>query len=52
MALLVDGLYHSCIATTRAVARGEQLAYDYGSAYWARRGGRSEAGAGAESSTE
>jgi hypothetical protein len=39
VALLVDGVYHSCIATTRTVAPREQLAFDYGGAYWARRGG-------------
>lgn len=44
VALLVDGVYHSCIATTRTVAPREQLAFDYGGAYWARRGGCCEPG--------
>ena len=37
-AVLVDGAYHTCVVTTRAVRRGEELAYDYGAEYWARRG--------------
>ena len=38
-ALLVDGAYHTVVVTTRAVAAREELAYDYGDSYWARRGG-------------
>ena len=38
-AVLVDGAYHTCVVTTRAVAAREELAYDYGDAYWAARGG-------------
>lgn len=37
--VLVDGAYHTCIVTTRAVAAREELAFDYGEAYWAARGG-------------
>ena len=38
-AVHVDGAYHTCVVTTRAVAAREELAYDYGEAYWAPRGG-------------
>lgn len=37
-AVLVDGAFHTLVATTRAVEKGEELAYDYGAAYWARHG--------------
>ena len=37
--VLVDGAYHTCVVTTRAVEAREELTYDYGEAYWAGRGG-------------
>lgn len=42
-AVFVDGAYHICVVTTRAVQAREQLAYDYGPDYWARRGAPSMA---------
>ena len=37
-ALLIDGAYHTYIATSRRVAAREQLAFDYGAGYWATLG--------------
>jgi hypothetical protein len=33
-ALLVDGAFHLCVIATRAISCREQLAFDYGRAYW------------------
>ena len=37
-AVLVDGAYHTVVVTSRAVRAREEVAYDYGEAYWASRG--------------
>jgi hypothetical protein len=34
VAILVDGAFHLCVITSRAVCCREQLAFDYGRAYW------------------
>jgi uncharacterized protein len=37
IAVYHDGIFHILFRTTRAVAEGEELTYDYGSIYWLRR---------------
>jgi len=37
-AVLVDGVYHTVVMTTRVTAPREEFRYDYGDAYWVHRG--------------
>lgn len=36
-AVLVDGAYHVCVVTTTTIQAGDEIFYDYGKDYWARR---------------